>query len=109
MSRSKPPIEKEINKVHNVVWATIKCIDHSLEEKDVNSDNDFFYTRLGSLSKPIFVETKEHMQSDSGVRCSQILLTYDKKIVLNQGLDVGVECKNNWLLLFSCALCKEIT
>jgi hypothetical protein len=29
--------------------------------------------------------------------------------VLNQGLDVGVECKNNWLLLFSCALCKEIT
>jgi hypothetical protein len=88
MSRSKPPIQKEINKIHNVVWTTIKCIAHSLEEKDVDPDNDFFYTPARSLLEPISMKTKEHMQSDSGIKCSRILLTYDKKI-MHHVLNVG--------------------
>jgi len=34
------------------------------------------------------MKTKEHMQSDSGIRHSRILLTYDKKI-MHQVLNVG--------------------
>ncbi len=70
------------------MWTIIKCITHSLEEKDVDFDNDFFYTPPRSLLKPISMKTKEHMQSDSGIRHSRILLTYDKKI-MHQVLNVG--------------------
>jgi hypothetical protein len=81
MFQSKPPIQREINKVHNVVWATIKCIACSLEEENDDSNNDFFYTPLRSPSKPIYVEIKEHMQIDNGIKHSRILLTYDERIM----------------------------
>jgi hypothetical protein len=60
MSQSKPPTQREINKVNNVVWAIVKHIVHLLEEDD-DFDNNLFYTPLGSLLEPIFMKIEECM------------------------------------------------
>jgi hypothetical protein len=80
LSRSKPPTQREINKVNNVVWAIVKRIVHLLEEND-DFDNNFFYTPLGSLLEPISMEIEKCMWIDIGIKHSQILLTYHKRIV----------------------------
>jgi len=46
MSQNKPPTQRKINKVHNVVWATVKHIAHSLEEEIDDSNNNFFYIEV---------------------------------------------------------------
>jgi hypothetical protein len=60
MSQSKPPTQREINKVNTVVWAIVKHIVH-LSEEDDDFDNNFFYTPLGSSLEPIFMEIEECM------------------------------------------------
>jgi hypothetical protein len=60
MSRSKPPTQREINKVNNVVWAIVKRIVRLLE-KDDDFDNNFFYTPLRSPLEPISMEIEKCM------------------------------------------------
>jgi hypothetical protein len=79
-SSSKKIMHKELNRINNFVWKTMKCIVPLFEEEE-ESDTKFFYTPLQSPSKLVFASTKDRKMVDCGIRHFRILLKYDERIV----------------------------
>jgi hypothetical protein len=54
--------KRHVEKISNIVWATLKCIVASLEEEDSNLD--LFWTPPKTPSNPISKDLEDHMFHD---------------------------------------------
>jgi hypothetical protein len=73
--------QKELNRISNFVWETVKRITPSFKEENDESNMKFFYVPPQSLSEPMSVSMEDRVMVDCGIRHSRILLKYHEMIV----------------------------
>jgi hypothetical protein len=75
-SRRQRFTHMEVNRITIVVWAIVKHITTSLEDKKDDFDKEMLYTPPQSPSKKNFVALEVHMFQDHRRRRSKTLLDY---------------------------------